>query len=62
MPVDPRRFIEALIADLEPADALALATELARMIDLGVLEIEDTDCHDPRVGIAPPKTDLASAA
>jgi hypothetical protein len=28
MPVDPRRFIETLTVHLDPADALALATEL----------------------------------
>jgi hypothetical protein len=52
MPVDLGLLIEALIADLEPADARALARDLARMIDLGVLKIEDADVSDPRVGIA----------
>jgi chemotaxis response regulator CheB len=53
MPVDPNRFIAALTADLEPGDASALAVELARMIDLGVLEIDDTEVGDPRISIAP---------
>jgi hypothetical protein len=50
MPVDPRIFIEALAADLEPADARDLAVELARMIDLGVLELDDSDRGNPLIG------------
>jgi hypothetical protein len=62
MALDPRRFIDALTAELEPEDARALAIELARMIDLGVLEIDDTDAGDPRISIASLDTDYASAA
>jgi len=62
MPVDPRRFIEALTADLDPTDALALAIELARMIDLGVLEIDDTDCRDTRISIVLADPDCLRAA
>jgi hypothetical protein len=62
MAVDPGRFVEALTADLEPTDARALAIELARMIDLGVLELDETDWRDPRIRIALPETDYASAA
>jgi hypothetical protein len=62
MSVDPRAFIEALAADLEPADARDLAIELARMIDLGVLELDDSDRGNPRIGIAPSDPDCLRAA
>ena len=44
-----RRLIEDLTAELDPGDAHELAAELARMIELGWLEIDEED----RVGIAP---------
>jgi hypothetical protein len=52
MPADPNTFIAELVADLEPADAVELAVELTRMIDLGVLELDDTTPGCARVAIA----------
>jgi predicted transcriptional regulator len=52
MSADPSRLIEELTADLEPGDAAELAAELARMIDLGLLELDE---DEGRVGIAAPR-------
>jgi hypothetical protein len=41
-------FIDELTADLDADDARELAGELARMIDLGLLEVDD----DLRIGVA----------
>jgi hypothetical protein len=48
--LDPQRLIDELTAELEADDARELAAELARMIELGLLEVDD----DLRVGLAPP--------
>jgi hypothetical protein len=50
---DPQRLVDELTADLEPDDAIELAAELTRMIDLGLLELEgDADRGDDvRIGI-----------
>jgi hypothetical protein len=51
---DPRALIDELTADLEPADAAALAVELMRMIDFGLLEVDGDPGDDGalRIGIA----------
>jgi hypothetical protein len=54
---DPARLIDELTADLEPEDAAELALELARMIDLGLLELDD---DEGRVGIAAPPAQSSS--
>jgi len=43
------RLIEELTSELEPDDARELARELTRMVDLGLLEVDD----DLRVDVAP---------
>ena len=58
MPTDPRTLIDELIADLDPEAAVELTLELTRMIDLGLLDLEDDDHGPPRVVIAPPPPDL----
>lgn len=45
-----QRLIDELTAELEPDDARELAAELARMVELGLLEVDD----ELRVGVAPP--------
>jgi hypothetical protein len=57
--LDPARLIEELTADLEPCDAVALAAELTRMIELGILELDDQETGEPRVRIAAER-DLAA--
>ena len=47
---DPQALIEELTADLDRDDAIELATELTRMIDLGLLEVDGGD--ELRLGIA----------
>jgi hypothetical protein len=49
--VDPSRLIDELTADLEPEDAVELAVELARMIDLGLLDLDE---DEGRVAIVEP--------
>jgi hypothetical protein len=58
MPNDPDALIDALTADLEPDAAAELALELTRMIDLGILDLEDDEHGPVRVVIAPPPPDL----
>jgi hypothetical protein len=50
---DPQRLVDELTADLEPDDAIELAAELTRMIDLGLLELEGDAVpgEDVRIGI-----------
>jgi hypothetical protein len=50
---DPQHLVDELTADLEPDDAIELAAELTRMIDLGLLEIEGDAVpgEDVRIGI-----------
>ena len=59
--LDPARLIEELTADLEPCDALALAAELSQMIELGILELDDWETGEPRIGIAA-QYDVAAVA
>ena len=51
---DPRALVDELTADLEPADAAALTVELLRMIDLGLLEVDEgaDDAGVLRIAIA----------
>jgi|tagenome__1003787_1003787.scaffolds.fasta_scaffold8576472_1 hypothetical protein len=51
---DPRALVDELTADLEPADAAALTVELLRMIDLGLLELDEGagEAGVLRIGIA----------
>jgi hypothetical protein len=58
MPTDPRTLIDELTADLEPEAAVELTVELTRMIDLGLLDLEEDDHGPPRIVIAPPPPDL----
>ena len=48
---DPEAFVEELVADLEPADAVELAVELTRMIELGLIELDATG-GESRIAIA----------
>jgi hypothetical protein len=60
---DPRALIDELTADLEPADAAALTVELMRMIDFGLLQVDDRAGDDGavRIGIAEDLDDEADA-
>lgn len=51
-------LIDALTADLDPDAAIELAAELTRMIELGILDLEEGGDDAPRVVIAPPPPDL----
>ena len=55
---DPQSLIEELVADLEPDAAVELTVELSRMIELGILELEDDAHEGPRVTIVPPDPDV----
>ena len=59
--LDPGRLIDELTADLEPCDAVPLAAELTRMIDLGILELDDGETGELRIGIAAPHDAAATA-
>jgi hypothetical protein len=48
---DPQAFVDELVADLEPADAVELAVELTRMIEIGLIELDSTG-DEPRIAIA----------
>lgn len=56
MTTDPQAFVDELVADLEPADAVELAGELTRMIELGLIELDATG-DEPRIAIAVGLTD-----
>lgn len=45
-----QRLIDELTAELEPEDAQELGAELARLVALGLLEVD----QDLRVGVTPP--------
>ena len=51
-PVHPRQLIDELTADLEPVEAVALAAELARMIDLGLIELDGDPASGEQVRVA----------
>ncbi|MCW2984528.1 MAG: hypothetical protein JWR63_2098 [Conexibacter sp.] len=55
---DPRTFIEELTGDLDPADAVELAVELTRMIELGLLEVKG-EGDDLRIGVPDDRDDDA---
>jgi hypothetical protein len=53
-----QRLIDELTAELEPDDARDLAAELARMVEMGLLAVDEGE-DDLRVGVAegaPPVT------
>jgi hypothetical protein len=58
MPTDPCTLIDELTADLEPEAAVELTVELTRMIDLGLLDLEDGDDGPLRIAIVAPPPDL----